>query len=69
MKSKRLTPEWIIRKLRKIDAVLARGTELVDAVRQQEISEQTYDRWRHLQQRRRDGHRQRRHGKSCTPHY
>ena len=46
MKRKRHTPEQIIRKLRKIDAALGQGTELVDAVRQEEISEQTYYRWR-----------------------
>ena len=46
MKRKRHTPEQIIRKLRKIDAALVQGTELVDAVRQEEISEQTYYRWR-----------------------
>lgn len=42
MKRKRHAPEQIIRKLRKIDAVLAQGAELVDALRQEEISEQTY---------------------------
>ena len=46
MKRKRHTPEQIIRKLRKIDAALGQGTELVDAARQEEISEQTYYRWR-----------------------
>ena len=46
MKRKRHTPEQIIRKLRAIDAALAQGQELQDAVRDQQISEQTYYRWR-----------------------
>ncbi len=46
MKGRRHTPEQVIRKLRDADRLLAEGTELVEVVRQLEVSEQTYYRWR-----------------------
>jgi putative transposase len=46
MKGRRHTPEQVIRKLRDADRLLAEGIELVEVVRQLEVSEQTYYRWR-----------------------
>jgi putative transposase len=46
MKGRRHTPEQVIRKLRDADRLLAEGTELGEVVRQLEVSEQTYYRWR-----------------------
>ena len=46
MKKKNHTPEQIITKLRKVEALTAQGTTVAEAVKQIEISEQTYYRWK-----------------------
>ena len=46
MARKRHTAEQIIAKLREAELALAKGQPLVDVVRELEISEQTYYRWR-----------------------
>jgi len=46
MKKKRHSPEQIIAKLREAEAELNGGQELSAVCRKQEISEQTYYRWR-----------------------
>jgi transposase-like protein len=46
MKRKRHSPEQIIAKLREAEAALSAGTPLEQICKQQEISEQTYYRWR-----------------------
>ena len=46
MKRRRHTPEQIVRKLREIERLLGDGQPVADAVRQVEISEQTFYRWR-----------------------
>jgi transposase-like protein len=46
MKRKRHSPEQIIAKLREMEAGLNAGQELAALCKQQEISEQTYYRWR-----------------------
>ena len=40
------TPEQIIQKLRQVEVLLAEGATISDAVRQIEVTEQTYYRWR-----------------------
>jgi putative transposase len=46
MKRKHHKPEQIIAKLREAEAALSAGTPLEQVCKQQEISEQTYYRWR-----------------------
>ncbi len=46
MKRRRHTPEQIVRKLREADRLLAQGHEVPEVVKQLEISEATYHRWR-----------------------
>lgn len=43
---KKHTPEQVIDKLRRVEALTAKGTALAQAVRQIEVSEQTYYRWK-----------------------
>ena len=43
---KKFTPEQIISKLREAEVLLAKGLTTQEAVRQLEITEQTYYRWR-----------------------
>ena len=45
MKKKNHTPEQIITKLRKVEALTAQGATIAEAVKQIEVSEQTYYRW------------------------
>lgn len=45
-RSKRHTPEQIIKKLREADVMLAAGRTIGQVVQALEISEQTYHRWR-----------------------
>jgi len=45
MKKKRHTPEQIITKLRKVERLTAEGSTVKEAVKQIEVSEQTYYRW------------------------
>ena len=46
MKRKRHTPEQIITKLRKVERLTAEGATVREAVKQIEVTEQTYYRWR-----------------------
>lgn len=46
MKKKRHTPQQIITKLRKVECLTAEGANVKEAVKQIEVSEQTYYRWR-----------------------
>jgi putative transposase len=46
MKRKRHTPEQIVRKLREGDRLLNEGQELVEVLRQLEVSESSWNRWR-----------------------
>ena len=46
MKNRRHTPEQIVRKLREADRLLGEGVELPEVVKQLEVSEATYYRWR-----------------------
>lgn len=46
MKRKKHTPEQIIKKLRRVEALTAQGKTIAEAVKQIEVSEQTYYRWR-----------------------
>ena len=46
MKKKNHTPEQIITKLRKVEALTAQGATVAEAVKQIEVSEQTYYRWK-----------------------
>jgi transposase len=46
MKRRRHTPEQIVRKLREADRLLGEGIELPEVVKQLEVSEATYHRWR-----------------------
>ena len=46
MKRRRHTPEQIVRKLREVERLLGEGQTVAEAVKQVEISEQTYHRWR-----------------------
>lgn len=40
------TPEEIITKLRRVEALTAEGTSVAEAVKRIEVSEQTYYRWK-----------------------
>ena len=46
MPRKRHSPEQILRKLREVEVALAQGDTVARAVRQIEVTEQTYYRWR-----------------------
>jgi putative transposase len=46
MKRRRHTPEQIVRKLREADRMLGEGQELPEVVKQLEVSEATFHRWR-----------------------
>jgi putative transposase len=46
MSRRRHTPEQVVRKLREADRLLGEGIELPEVVKQLEVSEQTYYRWR-----------------------
>ncbi len=46
MKRRRHTPEQIVRKLREADRLLGEGQGLLEVVKQLEVSEATYHRWR-----------------------
>jgi len=46
MPRKRYKPEEIVTKLRQVDVLVSQGSSVVDAIRQIEISEVTYYRWR-----------------------
>jgi putative transposase len=46
MSRRRHTPEQVVRKLREADRLLGEGFELEDVVKELEVSEQTYYRWR-----------------------
>jgi len=46
MKQHRHTPEQVIRKLREGERLLADGKDLTEVLRQLEISEATWNRWR-----------------------
>ncbi len=45
-KRKRHTPEQIIQKLREVEVLLGQGSTVAEAVRQIEVTQQTYYRWR-----------------------
>ena len=46
MPRKRHSPEQILRKLREVEVALTKGETVARAVRQIEVTEQTYYRWR-----------------------
>ena len=46
MKKKNHTPEQIITKLRKVEALTAQGATVAGAAKQIGVSEQTYYRWK-----------------------
>ena len=46
MGKRKHSPEQIIQKLRQVEVLLAQGATISDAVRQIEVTEQTYYRWR-----------------------
>jgi putative transposase len=46
MSRRRHTPEQVVRKLREADRLLGEGNELPEVIKQLEVSEQTYYRWR-----------------------
>ena len=46
MKRRRHTPEQVIRKLREAERLLGEGKTIAEAVKELEISEQTFHRWR-----------------------
>lgn len=46
MKKTKHTPEQIVSKLRKVEALTAQGSSTADAVKQIGVSEQTYYRWK-----------------------
>lgn len=46
MSRRRHTPEQVVRKLREADRLLGGGLELPEVIKQLEVSEQTYFRWR-----------------------
>src|SRR6201993_4723407 len=46
MSRRRHTPEQVVRKLREADRLLGEGIELPEVLKQLEVSEQTYYRWR-----------------------
>lgn len=46
MSRRRHTPERVVRKLREADRLLGEGMELPEVIKQLEVSEQTFYRWR-----------------------
>jgi putative transposase len=46
MKGRRHTPEQVVRKLREADRLLGEGFELPEVLKELEVSEATYHRWR-----------------------
>jgi putative transposase len=46
MSRRRHTPEQVVRKLREADRLLGEGMELPEVLKQLEVSEATYHRWR-----------------------
>ena len=46
MPKKTFTPEQIIQKLREVEVNLSKGSSVQEAVRQIEVTEQTYYRWK-----------------------
>ena len=46
MSRRRHTPEQVVRKLREADRLLGEGMELAEVIKQLEVSEQTFYRWR-----------------------
>ena len=46
MSRRRHAPEQVVRKLREADRLLGEGIELPEVIKQLEVSEQTYFRWR-----------------------
>jgi len=46
MSRRRHTPEQVVRKLREADRLLGEGFELPDVLKELEVSEQTFYRWR-----------------------
>ena len=46
MATKRHKPEDIVSKLRQVDVLVGQGQTRIDAIRQVQITEQTYYRWR-----------------------
>jgi putative transposase len=46
MSRRRHTPEQVVRKLREADRLLSEGSELPEVLKQLEIAEATYHRWR-----------------------
>jgi putative transposase len=46
MARKRYMPEEIVAKLRQVDILVSQGQNMVDAIRQNGVSEVTYYRWR-----------------------
>ena len=46
MKGRRHTPEQVVRKLREADKLLGEGFELPDVLKELEVSEAAYHRWR-----------------------
>ena len=46
MSRRRHSPEQVVRKLREADRLLGEGSELPEVIKQLEVSEQTYYRWR-----------------------
>lgn len=46
MSRRRHTPEQVVRKLREADRLLGEGLELPEVIKQLEVSEQTFYRWR-----------------------
>ena len=46
MSRRRHTPEQVVRKLREADRLLSEGSELPEVLKQLEVAEATYHRWR-----------------------
>ena len=46
MANKRHKPEEIVAKLRQVEVLVGQGMDLIDAIREIRITEQTYYRWR-----------------------
>ena len=46
MPKKRFTAEQIIQKLREVEVLTAQGTDIKEAIRQIEVSDNTYYRWK-----------------------
>ena len=46
MSTKRHKPEEVVNKLRQVEVLVGQGMARIDAIRQVQITEQTYYRWR-----------------------